>query len=233
MDAGESSLQIAALDSDGFIFWYSSLRAGHGGGGLLVRYSGTGQETGRQSLPPSEHPITRTRAHEPVFIGLIPPVIYMSGIAISPCIAPDPVISSTWERFGASWREFRKMFQTQRAIVVTAIITFALSTALSLIVCERTAKRYAFSPSARWTWRVLSVLLGLFAIPTLLSLHQWPARVSCPSCSRLRRVDRENCEHCGQPFPPAETRPGDLYDAESVQGSNAPAHTAQFGLVHS
>ena len=33
----------------------------------------------------------------------------------------------------------------------------------------------------------------------MLVALDWPARVSCPSCGKPRRVDRERCERCGTP----------------------------------
>jgi hypothetical protein len=33
----------------------------------------------------------------------------------------------------------------------------------------------------------------------MLVLQEWPARVSCPACRKLRVVTREACEHCGAP----------------------------------
>lgn len=232
-DARQTSLQIAAPTSDRFILWYGSPRMNRWGEGMLVEYSGTGHEVSRQPLPPLAQPTTsQPGSPEAVSIGLVPLAVYMGALVcgtIAPSVSPD---ASRWEQIGEFWRELQDTLQAQRMVVATAIMVFVLSIAVAIIVCDRITRRYAFSRAGRWTWRGLSVLLGLLAIPTLLSLHQWPSRVPCPRCSRPRRVDREMCEHCSQAFPPAEPRIGDIYDAESQQGSNAPSQPADLNAVH-
>jgi ribosomal protein S27E len=31
----------------------------------------------------------------------------------------------------------------------------------------------------------------------MLVVHEWPARVPCPGCRKLRVVTRDRCEYCG------------------------------------
>jgi predicted amidophosphoribosyltransferase len=47
---------------------------------------------------------------------------------------------------------------------------------------------------------VIAFLLGPLGYLLMLVLIEWPARESCPACSRKRVVTRERCEHCGEPF---------------------------------
>jgi len=42
-------------------------------------------------------------------------------------------------------------------------------------------------------------------------VQEWPARVVCPQCKKRRTVDRENCEHCGAPFPPPEKNGTEIF----------------------
>jgi hypothetical protein len=72
-----------------------------------------------------------------------------------------------------------------------------LSAAASALVCFLLARRYAFSRSRRIGWALCGFLFGWTGLALMLALQDWPARVSCPSCRRPRRVDRERCEHCG------------------------------------
>jgi hypothetical protein len=77
-------------------------------------------------------------------------------------------------------------------------------TALSLVsavvcalVCFLLGRRYAFARARRLGWALCGFGFGWVGLLLMLSLQEWPARIRCPSCRRLRRVDRDFCEHCG------------------------------------
>jgi hypothetical protein len=78
---------------------------------------------------------------------------------------------------------------------------FAALTLLSAAACALVnyllARRYAFSRAGRAGWALGGFLFGWVGLLLMLALHDWPARVRCPSCGRPRRVDRDRCEHCG------------------------------------
>jgi hypothetical protein len=74
-----------------------------------------------------------------------------------------------------------------------------LSSAVGALVCYLMARRYAFSRGRRVGWSVAGLLFGPTGFLLMLVLEDWPARVSCPSCRRPRRVDRAGCERCGAP----------------------------------
>jgi hypothetical protein len=74
-----------------------------------------------------------------------------------------------------------------------------LSAAACALACFLLARRYAFSRARRAGWALCGLLFGWVGLVLMLALLEWPARVSCPSCRRPRRVDRERCEHCGAP----------------------------------
>jgi hypothetical protein len=39
----------------------------------------------------------------------------------------------------------------------------------------------------------------------MLALEEWPARIACPRCGKLRVVTYDTCEFCGAPHsPPAQ-----------------------------
>jgi hypothetical protein len=67
-------------------------------------------------------------------------------------------------------------------------------------------RRYAFKGSAVLLWAAFGLITGIPGILTLLAVRHLPARVACPHCARQRVVNRETCEHCGEPFaaPPLE-----------------------------
>ncbi|MEO8314782.1 MAG: hypothetical protein ABI645_08310 [Pseudomonadota bacterium] len=61
-------------------------------------------------------------------------------------------------------------------------------------------KSHAFPPGRLSVWTGIALLLGPLGYLMMLALIEWPARESCPACSRKRVVTREHCEHCGEPF---------------------------------
>jgi hypothetical protein len=72
-----------------------------------------------------------------------------------------------------------------------------ISTSISGLVCFLLSRRYAFARMASVGWAVCGLLAGPIGLLLLLALQEWPARIVCPKCHRLRVVTREGCEHCG------------------------------------
>jgi len=65
-------------------------------------------------------------------------------------------------------------------------------------------RRYRFTLGAQAGWAVFHLLFGLPGLLAFLCVQEWPARVPCPNCQRLRLVDRAQCEHCATDFAPPE-----------------------------
>jgi hypothetical protein len=38
---------------------------------------------------------------------------------------------------------------------------------------------------------------GWVGLVLMLVLQEWPARIACPKCHKLRVITRVQCEHCG------------------------------------
>jgi hypothetical protein len=64
--------------------------------------------------------------------------------------------------------------------------------------------RYRFSLGTRAVWSGFILLTGIPGLLAFLCAQEWPARVPCHQCGKLRVVDREHCEHCGAEFSPPE-----------------------------
>jgi hypothetical protein len=81
------------------------------------------------------------------------------------------------------------------------VFAFAGSMLVSCLICGlgcyRLPRRYAFSRTRSTAWAVCGLLFGLTGFLLLITLLQWPARIACPNCRKLRVVTREQCEHCG------------------------------------
>jgi hypothetical protein len=70
---------------------------------------------------------------------------------------------------------------------------------ISALLCYVLTRRYAFS---RWYcigWALCGLLWGPVGLLLLLALQEWPARIPCSKCGKLRVVTRDTCEHCGAP----------------------------------
>jgi hypothetical protein len=74
-----------------------------------------------------------------------------------------------------------------------------LAAAACALVCFLLGRRYIFSRARCLGWAMCGLLFGWTGLVLMLVLQEWPARVRCPSCGRLRRVDQERCGHCGAP----------------------------------
>jgi hypothetical protein len=61
------------------------------------------------------------------------------------------------------------------------------------------ARRSAFSRSRCIGWTVVGLSFGLSGLLLMLALQEWPVRVACPKCGKLRVVMHDLCEHCGAP----------------------------------
>jgi hypothetical protein len=86
---------------------------------------------------------------------------------------------------------------TNRDLIPAYAALVLLSSAVSAAACFLLARRYAFSRARRAGWALGGLFFGWAGLVTMLVIQEWPARVRCPSCVRLRRVDLDRCEHCG------------------------------------
>jgi hypothetical protein len=96
-----------------------------------------------------------------------------------------------------------------------------LAAGVSALICLVLTRRYAFSRLRCLGWALWGLLWGPMGLLLLLALQEWPARIACPKCSKLRVVTQERCEHCGAPhaLPPLDGT--EIF--ESISGS---AHAA-------
>ena len=72
-----------------------------------------------------------------------------------------------------------------------------LTAGVSALICFVLTRRYAFSRLHCIGWGLYGLLWGPVGLLLLLALQEWPARIPCPKCGRLRVVTRDTCEHCG------------------------------------
>jgi hypothetical protein len=65
------------------------------------------------------------------------------------------------------------------------------------LACFVLARRHAFSRASSIGWALLGFVFGWVGLVLMLALHEWPARLACPKCRKLRVVTRVTCEYCG------------------------------------
>jgi hypothetical protein len=93
------------------------------------------------------------------------------------------------------------------------LVRYSLTTALlCLPIGWWIGRRYSLSLPARLGWAAFYLVFGIPGLLTFLSVQEWPARVSCPNCRKLRVVDRDQCEHCGANFAPPERNGTEVFE---------------------
>jgi hypothetical protein len=71
------------------------------------------------------------------------------------------------------------------------------SAGLSGLIGFVLSRRYAFSRAWRLGWGLVGFVFGCVGLLLMLAMQEWPARIGCPKCRKLRVVTRDTCEHCG------------------------------------
>jgi hypothetical protein len=78
-------------------------------------------------------------------------------------------------------------------------LLMSISAALGGFICYWLARRFALSRRACLGWSLCGCLWGITGLLLMLALYEWPPRILCPKCQKLRVVARDLCEHCGAP----------------------------------
>jgi hypothetical protein len=78
-------------------------------------------------------------------------------------------------------------------------VLMLLAAGISALLCFVLTRRSAFSRLHCVGWTLCGLLWGPVGLLLLLVLQEWPARIPCSKCGKLRVVTRETCEHCGAP----------------------------------
>jgi hypothetical protein len=96
-------------------------------------------------------------------------------------------------------------------------LTFGSAMVASAAACAgitlALARRYAFSRRRLAGWTILCFLSGPMGILTMLALLDWPPRVNCASCGKMRVVNRQQCQHCAADFPPPPNVGVEIFEA--------------------
>lgn len=158
------------------------------GPSYIVELDADGKELSRQTVPPVS---TSSASPAKALYGVVtPPTVYLlySG--------SEAILDAHGKEAGLKASE----------LLLPFAVLMILSAAASALACYLLSRRYAFSRARRIGWSLCGLLLGPYGLLLMLSLQEWPARIACPACRRLRVTTSKTCEHCGalQPSPTAD-----------------------------
>jgi hypothetical protein len=108
--------------------------------------------------------------------------------------------------------------RTHPGLVFGFVASMLVSAVACALACYLPARRYSFSRVRCVGWALVGFLFGWVGLVLMFVLREWPARITCPKCRKLRVVTRDTCEHCGalharpapdgtEIFEPAEATP--------------------------
>jgi hypothetical protein len=190
----------------------------------LVEYDTTGREMVRRSMPARPE---NARGNDPRALIFEPSYsIAVSGLVTSP--AEFAFLAGTRKYLLSETRRdngtemsllvpvlfFTTQFylpnigylpRTPAGLIYGFAALMLLSVLVSALMCLQLARRYAFSRLGCIGWALCGLLWGPAGLLLMPALYDWPARIACPKCRKLRVITRETCEHCGalhaQPAP--------------------------------
>ena len=96
--------------------------------------------------------------------------------------------------FGNSVEESQML--SMSVILLIAHVIFAA------VGCWILATRLSLTPRRRLMWTLSGALLGIGTLLALIASYPKPFKEPCPKCDKNRRIDLEDCEHCGNAWDP-------------------------------
>jgi hypothetical protein len=205
------SLRFGRLDNpDRFVVWYEpSWYLGTGSGKVmpshLVEYDATGREIARRTVPPT--PLPQPSYAQTLFGVITAPAEAAVIVAALEHLWSEArlnggmevksllfllVYTATYFIPGVGWDR-----APDGGPVLAYAALIALAAVVSGVICLLLARRFAFSRARRIGWLVCGLLFGPAGLLLMIAIQEWPARLACPGCRKLRVVIRDTCEHCG------------------------------------
>jgi hypothetical protein len=185
--------------------WFLGSELGNVTPAQLVEYDSAGHEIARRPLPPT--PVFEPSRAQ-ALVGLVTPPIE----AVLLTWATEHSFAFARQNGGKDVQPllFFLMLPGQYANPLSVagvaadrntVLAYRGLILLSALACALTcfwvARRYSFSRTGRLGWSLCGLLFGPAGLLLMLALQEWPARIACPNCRKLRVVTREACEHCG------------------------------------
>lgn len=73
----------------------------------------------------------------------------------------------------------------------------ACNAVLGLLCCVWLSQRLELVGARSVLWMSCGILFGAVGALLMALVHEWPVRVTCPNCDKLRLVTRDICKQCG------------------------------------
>jgi hypothetical protein len=222
--------------------WYNDLATLETADAYIAMYDDGGREISpRQVVPPKSGFPRDIKPHLPL---VEPSAIHAwSGVLTSPVEAS--LLVGTMEYLLAQVRESggRRMDGSLQALFAATqqffpavrwyapthpelVYGFAslllLSGIVSAVVCLLLARRFAFFGTRCGGWTLMGFCFGWMGLLLMLAIQEWPARVVCPKCGKLRVVTRRMCEHCGADHAMPATDGTEIFEPEGTAAALSP-----------
>jgi hypothetical protein len=177
----------------------------------LIEYDTAGRELARRTVPPFPYP---GASYANAMFGLLTPMTEAAALvgASRYVRAADRANGSIHKSSILEYLEYTEYYIPGTATMATVLSPatqpapglipgyiglILLSAGGSALSCFWLARRYGFSRARRIGWAMIGLFFGWVGLILMLVIQEWPARVSCPTCRKLRVVTRDKCEHCG------------------------------------
>ena len=172
--------------------------------GYLLEYDADGRELARRTVPPPPFPAA---SYAKALFGPVTPMTEAASLVGTTRYlnSRERLQGRTRKPLLLAYLEHSRCYipgtelyeVTPRGLIPGYIALILLSAAACALGCFLLARRYAFSRGRSIGWAVLGFLYGWVGLVLMFVLQEWPTRVTCPKCRKLRVVTRDTCEHCG------------------------------------
>jgi hypothetical protein len=238
-------VSVARLENpDRFAVWYepspaAGLESSKSLPGHLVEYDTSGHEIARRTVP--QKPLAEVPTGVALFglatsiseAGVLGagnrPIAFGSGPNRERGMRVLPLVLAMTTRYfipgnGPHRRADRGVDLAYRGLIVLSAVVCALA-------CFVLARRHAFSRGRCISWSVCGFLFGPAGLLLMLAIQDWPTRIACPGCRRMRVVTLERCEHCGAVHAPLVMDGTEIFEPPIESPAVALAGTAPAELA--
>ncbi len=170
----------------------------------LYEYDAGGRELAHQHDPQLPYPAA---SYAKALFGLVTPMTeaatlvgasgYLRSEGRSQGSIRQPVLLEYLDNTGYYIPGTSRSEEAPVGLIPGYVSLIVLSAAGSALGCFILAHRYAFSRGSSIAWALVGFFFGWVGLVLMLVLQEWPARVACPKCHKLRVVTRDTCERCG------------------------------------
>jgi hypothetical protein len=192
----------------------------------LVEYDTDGHELARRTVPPFPYP---PESYAEGLFGLVTPMTEVATlVGVSRYVrAADRSNGSIHKSSLLDYLEMTEYYipgtstmatalspatQPPNGLISAYIALILLSGTVAAVGCFLLARRYAFSRARSIEWAMIGFCFGWVGMVLMVVLEEWPARIPCPRCLKLRVVTRDRCEHCGVPHAPPNTDGTEIFE---------------------